>query len=81
MILLTLNDLTSQLLTGTIYPNSTYFGNNFNPNLAFTLDTELSDTPFTSTETTVYNVKGAIFTFGYGPEELVAGLVTDNLSS
>jgi hypothetical protein len=77
---LTLNMDLSQLLTGTIYPNSTYFGNNFNPNLAFILDTELSDTPFTSTEETVYSVKGAPFTFGYAPEELVAGLVTDNIT-
>ena len=80
------NDVTSlnidlsQLLTGTTYPNSTYLGNNFNPDLAFELDTELSDTTFTSTTPTVYDVEGTPFTFGYAPEELVAGLVRDNIT-
>jgi hypothetical protein len=34
---------------------------------------------FTPTPT-VYDVKGADFQFGYGPEELVPGVVTDNLA-
>jgi hypothetical protein len=70
----------SQLLTGTTYPNSTYLGNNFNPDLAFELDTALSNKSFTSTESTVYDVEGAPFTFGYAPEELLAGVVRDNLT-
>jgi hypothetical protein len=70
----------SQLLSGTTYPNATYLGNNFNPDLAFELDTKLSDKSFTSTESTVYDVEGAPFTFGYAPEELLAGVVRDNLT-
>jgi hypothetical protein len=77
---MSLNIDLSQLLTGTTYPNSTYYGNNFNPDSAFVLDTELSSPSFTSTEPTVYNVEGTPFTFGYAPEELVAGLVTDNMT-
>jgi hypothetical protein len=77
---MSLNIDLSQLLTGTTYPNSTYLGNNFNPDLDFVLDTELSSPSFTSTESTVYDVEGAPFTFGYAPEELVPGLVTDNLT-
>lgn len=30
-------------------------------------------------QTTIYDVQGNEFTFGYGPEELVPGVVTDNL--
>jgi hypothetical protein len=77
---MSLNIDLSQLLTGTTYPNSTYYGDSFNPDLNFVLDTELSSPSFTSTESTVYDVEGAPFTFGYAPEELVAGLVTDNLT-
>ena len=77
---MSLNIDLSQLLTGTTYPNSTYYGDSFNPNLNFVLDTELSSPSFTSTENTVYDVEGAPFTFGYAPEELVAGLITDNLT-
>ena len=77
---ITVNMDLSQLLTGTTYPNATYLGNNFNPDLAFELDTELSDRTFTSTELTVYDVEGTPFTFGYAPEELLAGVVRDNLT-
>jgi hypothetical protein len=31
-------------------------------------------------QSTIYDVQGAEFTFGYGPEELVPGVVTDNLT-
>jgi hypothetical protein len=31
-------------------------------------------------QTTVYDVQGAEFTYGYGPEELVPGVVTDNIT-
>ena len=31
-------------------------------------------------QTTVYDVQGAEFTYGYGPEELVPGVITDNLT-
>ena len=33
-----------------------------------------------STDEPYYTIKGADFLYGYGPEELVAGVVTDNLS-
>ena len=31
-------------------------------------------------QTTIYDVQGAEFTYGYGPEELVPGVVTDNIT-
>lgn len=35
--------------------------------------------PVFLTTPTVYDVKGTNFTFGYGPEELIPGVVTDNI--
>ena len=72
-------DLT-QLVDGITYPNSTYLGNAFAPADEITLDTDLQDRPFTNVVPTVYDVQGDPFTAGYGPEELVPGVVTDNLT-
>lgn len=38
-----------------------------------------TETSLFVTDPTIYNVQGAEFQFGYGPEELVPGVVTDNL--
>jgi hypothetical protein len=72
-------DLT-QLVNGIIYPNGTYLGNAFAPEDQYTLDTILEDKGFSSVEVTDYDVKGDPFLAGYGPEELVPGVVSDNLS-
>jgi hypothetical protein len=71
-------DLT-QLLDGITYPNSTYLGNAFAPDDQFNIDTYLADRIFTDTTPTAYDVQGAPFTYGYGPEEMVPGVITDNL--
>ena len=73
------DDMT-QLVSGITYPNSTYLGNAFPPAEEYTLDTILTDQPFDETNPTVYNVQGDAFTAGYGPEELVPGVVTDTLT-
>ena len=72
-------DLT-QLVSGIIYPNGTYLGNAFAPEDQYTLDTELQDKSFNLIADTIYNVQGDPFLSGYGPEELVPGLISDNLS-
>jgi len=71
----------SQLLTGTTYPNSTYLGNPFQPSQQLLIDVELQDRPFSpETLPPIYDVQGSAFTAGFGPEELVAGVVSDNLT-
>ena len=72
-------DLT-QLFEGVTYPNPVYYGNQFQPSEQYTLDTLLQDQPFTTTTPALYDVQGAPFPFGYGPEELVPGVITDNLA-
>ena len=72
-------DLT-QLVSGITYPNGTYMGNAFAPEDQYTLDTILEDKPFGDTSATIYDVQGDPFQAGYGPEELVPGVVSDNLS-
>ena len=72
-------DLT-QLFSGVTYPNSTYLGNPFAPADQYTLDTVLEALSFTSTDPTAYDVEGGNFTDGYAPEELVAGVIKDNLA-
>jgi hypothetical protein len=72
-------DLT-QLVTGITYPNGTYMGNAFAPEDQYTLDTVLEDKPFNEIGNTVYDVQGGPFLAGYGPEELVPGIVSDNLA-
>jgi len=72
-------DLT-QLFEGVTYPNPVYYGNQFQPSDQYTLDTLLQDLPFTATVPARYDVQGAPFQYGYGPEELVPGVITDNLA-
>jgi hypothetical protein len=72
-------DLT-QLVSGITYPNGTYLGNAFAPEDQYTLDTNLQDKSFDLIADTIYNVQGDPFLTGYGPEELVPGLISDNLS-
>jgi hypothetical protein len=72
-------DLT-QLVTGITYPNGTYLGNAFAPEDQYTLDTDLEDKPFGSVGDTAYDVQGDPFLSGYGPEELVPGVISDNLT-
>ena len=72
-------DLT-QLFEGVTYPNPIYYGNQFQPSDQYTLDTLLQDKPFTDTVPARYDVQGAPFPYGYGPEELVPGVITDNLA-
>ena len=70
----------SQLVTGVTYPNATYFGNAFAPDQQFTLDTIVPTVDFTTSIDSVstYDIQGETFTSGYGPEELVPGVVTDS---
>ena len=70
----------TQLVNGVTYPNGTYYGNAFDPNDDFTLDTILQDQPFTTLSSAEYVIQGDTFTSGYGPEELVPGVISDNLS-
>ena len=69
------DDLT-QLVTGITYPNATFMGNAFAPEDQYTIDTILQD----SSNNTVYDVKGDPFEAGYGPEELVPGVISDTLA-
>lgn len=66
-----------QLMQGIEYPNATYQGLPFPDESP--LDTYLLSPSMSSTDSTVYGVQGGQFTDGYGPEELVAGVVSDNV--
>lgn len=72
----------SQLFEGVTYPNSTYLGNPFAPAQQYELDVIVETQPFYSTDVAppIYDIQGGEFTYGYAPEELVAGVVTDNLA-
>jgi hypothetical protein len=72
-------DLT-QLVANIVYPNNTYLDNAFAPADEYPYDTLLSDNTFTQVNDNIYIVQGDEFTAGYGPEELVPGIVTDNLT-
>lgn len=72
-------DLT-QLVAGITYPNVTYLNNPFEPSQQYLLDSEISDKSFTDSSSTTYDLQGAPFTYGYGPEELVPGNVTDAMT-
>jgi len=73
-------DLT-QLVSGITYPGSIYQDNYFPPDQEFLLDTELQDQVFNYVgPEPVYTIQGESFSSGYGPEELVPGVVTDNLT-
>ncbi len=73
------NDL-AQLVTGVEYPGPQYVGNPFAPDDQYQLDTILTDSPFTSSTETTYDIVGDKFTAGYAPEELVPGVVADSLT-
>lgn len=66
----------SQLVMDITYPNSQYLDNPFAPEDQFAYDTFLTDLSANST----YDVQGDAFLSGYGPEELVPGIVSDNLT-
>jgi hypothetical protein len=72
-------DLT-QLVANIVYPNNTYLDNAFAPADEYPYDTLLQDNTFTQPNDNIYTVQGDEFTAGYGPEELVPGIVTDNLT-
>jgi hypothetical protein len=71
-------DLT-QLFEGVTYPDNIYSGNPFAPDDQYELDTILQSEDFTSSDP-VYRIQGGKFLDGYAPEELVAGVVKDNLT-
>lgn len=70
----------SQLFTGIEYANPQYVGNAFAPDDQYNLDTILQDLPFNQPSVTDYDVVGEQFTAGYGPEELVPGIVSDSMT-
>jgi hypothetical protein len=72
-------DLT-QLVAGITYPNVTYLNNPFEPSQQYLFDSEISDKTFTNTASTIYDLQGAPFAYGYGPEELVPGNISDGLT-
>ena len=72
-------DLT-QLVADITYPNVTYLNNPFEPSQQYLFDSEISDKTFTNTASTIYDLQGAPFAYGYGPEELVPGNVTDAMT-
>jgi hypothetical protein len=71
-----------QLFTGVEYPGPQYVGNAFEESASFELDTILENLPFSSGNDpeTDYNVVGEPFNSGYGPEELVPGIVSDSMT-
>jgi len=71
-------DLT-QLVTGISYPYNVYQGNPFPPGEEIAIDTIVRDEMVDPLNVN-YTIQGEPFTAGYGPEELVPGIVYDNLS-
>lgn len=70
----------SQLFENVTYPYPTVMGNKFQPDQQYPIDTIVSDTLFTNTTVPLYTIKDTDFLYGYGPEELVPGNITDNLA-
>ena len=76
-----------QLMSGVVYPNDTILGTPFNYYDGLygsnaTIDADVQSPTFNwnqLTNPTVYDVQGGEFSYGYGPEELVPGLITDFL--
>lgn len=70
-----------QLVQGVEYPNNIYYGGAMEEILAPQdyYDTNLVSPSFTVVNPTVYDVSGGRFEDGYGPPELVAGVVTDSI--
>jgi len=71
-------DLT-QLVTGISYPYNVYKGNAFPPGEEIAIDTIVKDEAVDPLNVN-YTIQGEPFNAGYGPEELVPGIVYDNLS-
>ena len=69
----------TQLVSGTTNPLVTYSGSPFSP--TYTNDVIIQDLDWARLPSTATNVvKGASFSYGYGPEEMVAGVVSDLLT-
>ncbi len=71
----------TQLVEGVEYPNNIFYGGQMDEILAPQdyYDTNLVSPSFTVVNPTVYDVSGGRFEDGYGPPELVAGVVSDNI--
>jgi hypothetical protein len=64
------------------YDMTPYDSNLYDQDVVFDIDTNLTSPAFNAdllTNPTVYDVQGGVFQQGYGPEEMVPGLVTDTL--
>jgi hypothetical protein len=64
------------------YDMTPYDSNFYDQDIVFDNDTDLISPTFNTdllTNPTVYDVQGGVFQQGYGPEEMVPGLVTDTL--
>lgn len=72
-------DLT-QLFDNVTYPYPTVMGNKFQPDQQYLIDTVVEDTLFTNSVVPLYTIKDTDFSYGYGPEELVPGNITDNIA-
>jgi hypothetical protein len=75
------NDL-PQLMTGMEYENAIIVGQDFVPSIGDSiLDAQVASYSFTGSPDpdNFYNISGGEFLEGFGPEELVAGYVTDSL--
>jgi hypothetical protein len=72
---------TTENLKGSVYHSGTYtiVGDNNTILQSTNLSTWTDGANFTTPDT-IYNVQGSPFLDGYGPEELVAGVVRDNLT-
>lgn len=71
-----------QLMSGVEFDDAIVKGQDFVPSVGeITLDAQLSSYSFTGTPNpdNYYNVDGGEFMHGYGPEELIAGYITDSL--
>lgn len=71
-----------QLMTGIEYENAIIKGQDFVPTVGdITLDAQVSSYSFTGSPDpdNYYNISGGEFMDGFGPEELVAGYITDSL--
>lgn len=75
---------TTENLNGITYKNAgsiwTVCGDNNTIITSIDNGTTWISTSVFAPESTIYDVQGAEFTYGYGPEELVPGVVTDNLT-
>ena len=70
----------SQVMSGIDYPNAIFDGTSFTAPPSTVIDTNLISPTFTQLDPTTYDVVGGLFLDGYGPEELVPGVVYDTLT-